>query len=180
MYRHLRKSSVFGFIIPLLVLSLILPGNLTARAKRTRGMKITVNKISGEAIKGRLVKVNVNEGWLVVKPWDALAGTRVHIDDVYDMKVKDGKMGGAVGGGFVFGLVLGLVMWVGTKPEPDGLARAARGLMIPASGLLGLGIGAIAGLGTVAAGRRIKVNGKSAERKQNILKKLKRKAMIIY
>lgn len=178
MYRNLRNSKLTSFIIPLLVVLFIMPFNLAARAKYAQGVKMFVYKTDGEIIKGRLIKVDSHEGWFIVKPREALAGTRLAIDEVEKLRVKDVKVMRHMGGGLLIGLGFGLITSTGVKEEPEMFGRYGKEINTIFWGLLGLFFGSIQGLAKKSSGHKYRVKGKSKARKLEILKKLSKKAMI--
>jgi hypothetical protein len=178
MLGYLKKHKMLQFIIPLLVVSFLLPINLAARVRYSRGVKLVVYKIDGEIIKGQLVKVDVNEGRFTVKPRKALTGTRIKIDDVDKLRVKDVKAGRYIG----FGLLIGVGLSYAATSRVDRCDGGCEDVGIfygtVYGGLAGLVLGAVLGLAKKKSGRKIYVMGRGNAEKKAILEKLASKAMI--
>jgi hypothetical protein len=176
MIRQLKKSNVFVLLVPFLVLTLLMPLDLMAR---TKGVKIKVHRLNEQVVKGRVLRVDLKEGWVAVKPKDELTAVKIHMNDIQHIIVKKGSMGKDVMRGFLSGVVFGLALGLIGLNSEDGFS--AVGLIIFPSlfGTAGLGIGVIAGAANSWGGKKIIFYGKTKENKMKILKDLKRKAMII-
>jgi hypothetical protein len=168
----LRKS-VLHFIVPLLVVSLSMPINLAARSE---GAKINVYKEDGEVIKGRLIEVDVDEGWMVVKPREELAGTRIKVTEIEKVVIKTG-VGKHAFKGFLIGAGIGLLLGaINASGEREGFSELSIYFWPPVLGVVGLGLGTLSGL-EHKYGKRYYLKGKSPKKLRKILKKLKRKAL---
>lgn len=177
MYIYMKKSKLFNLLIPMLVVLLILPFNLSARSNR-KGAKMMVYKTDGEVIKGRLIEVDYKDGWFVVKHRYELTGTRIRIGDVEEIKIKSVKMGKYIGGGLLIGVGFGIVYGLAEgKHSCVWENQAVKGNAI-VWGLLGTLLGAVQGMAKQISGKKIIVLGKSRSEQMRILKKLSKKAMI--
>jgi hypothetical protein len=173
MIRFRSKQNLLQFLIPLLVVLCVLPGQLTGKSST----RIGINKSNQETLEGTLLSVNVKEKSLVVQTDSG--GVKIsmqEIDSLWFQKESSGRrkiginilVGGALGAG------VGYVIYSKESDYP-------RRYLVNFLGAVFAFFGLIHGLtkkphrGKIT---RYEVKRSTPEEVQKILKKLKKRAQL--
>lgn len=156
------------FLIVIVVFSLIFPVNLSAKKKR--GAKLWVTMLTGETIRGELLRVKVDEGTFLLMTSAAKTGANININDVYKIRIRKKSKWLA---GFVVTMSFVLCGIVGGGGDKHYIFLGAiAGIMY------GIPAGAVAMLFGARLGidKKNQVKGIPESEKKRILSKLKSKA----
>jgi hypothetical protein len=173
MSKYRFKQNRLQFLIPLLVVLFILPGNLIAKTST----RLVIKKTGQETLEGILLSVDTKEKSLVVQVDNT--GVKIPLDEIDTLWFhREFSPRRRIGTSILVGAALGAsVGFVTYSRESDYPRRYLVTFFAVAFGLLGL----IEGLSKGSSGRtpkRIQVKGSSPAEITKILKKLKKKARI--
>ena len=168
-----NKQDIWQIVIPLIIVSLILQGDLMAG----KAVNLTVEKSDHKIIKGKLLYVDVRERSLVLNV--ANIGIKIYMHDIDTIRIAKQKSPVRIfGKEFLVSVALGASLGYITGED-----RESRGIgMIVFSSFFGL-VGLVGGFfSAVSASKEtcteIRVKGKSPKEMKKILETLKKKAQM--
>ena len=155
-------------LIVMIVFSLVFPVNLSA--KRKRGAKLSVTMLTGETIRGELLRVNINERTLLLMRFASRTGTNININNVYKIRIR--KRSKWLAGPLV-AVSIGLAGGIAAE-DTDGFTFGAMAFGVN----IGIPIGTLVLISGALAGidEKYRVKGKSESKIKRILWKLESKA----